>query len=204
MKNIDRKAKLEDLQSVFKLLENSFAKQTNASAATLVSENIGDKSNVMDQSCDKPKNVKCNKTNGTDQLEEEEENVTNANTSIDESKENENGMSKKELKKLKKHKKYLLELENVEKSNVVGTMEFEESAKESGEKCSKKSKKSKKTKLKPDQIDSPDNGVTEKKDAMEVNLEEEIVTKKHKKRKIVDTTPEVAEKKNRMDSLEGL
>lgn len=203
MKNIHKKSKLEDLHSVFKLLEDSFAKQTNASAATLVS-NTGDESNVMDQSCDEPKNVKCNKTNGgTDQLEDVEENVTNANASIDESKENENGMSKKKLKKLKKHQKYLLELENV-KSNVGGTMEFDESAMESGEKCSKKSKKSKKTKGKLDQMDSPENDVTEKIDAMEVNLEEETVTKKLKKRKLVDTTPEVAQKKNRLDSLEGL
>lgn len=203
MKNINKKSKLEDLHSVFKLLEDSFAKQTNASAAVVVS-NTGDESNVMDQSCDEPKNVKCNKTNGTDHLEEVEGNVTNANTSIDESKENENGMSKKKLKKLKKHQKYLLELENVEKSNVSGAMEFDESAMESGEKCSKKSKKSKKTKGKLDQIDSHENDVTEKIDAMEVNLEEETVTKKHKKRKLVDTTPEVAQKKNRLDSLEGL
>lgn len=200
MKNIYKKSKLEDLHSVFKLLEDSFAKQTNASAATLVS-NTGDESNVMDQCCDEPKNVKCNKTNGTDQLEEVEENVTNSNTSIDESKENENGMSKKKLKKLKKHQKYLLEVENVEKSNVGGTIEFDESAMESGEKCSKKSKK---TKGKLDQMDSHENDVTEKIDAMEVNLEEETVTKKHKKRKLVDTTPEVAQKKNRLDSLEGL
>lgn len=203
MKNIHKKSKLEDLHSVFKLLEDSFAKQTNASAAAVVS-NTGDESNVMDQCCDEPKNVKCNKTNGTDQLEEVEKHVTNANTSIDESKENENGMSKKKLKKLKKHQKYLLELENVEKSNVGGTMEFDESAMESGEKCSKKSKKSKKTKGKLDQMDSHENDVTEKIDAMEVNLEEETVTKKHKKRKLVDTTPEVAQKKNRLDSLEGL
>lgn len=205
MKNIDRKSKLEDLQSVFKLLETSFAnelQQNNASVARLESENTGDESNVMDQSCDKPKKVKHNKTNGTHQSEEVEDNVTNANTSIDESKENENGMSKKQLKKQKKYQKYLLELENTEKSNVGCNMEFEENGKENGEKC-KKSKKSKKTKVKPDQMNSPENDVTERKDSMEVNLEEETVTKKNKKRKLVDTTPEIAEKKNRLDSLEG-
>lgn len=212
MLQTNKRSKLADIKSVFKLIESAWTElqKTTAPVAvvegSLVSENKVDESGVMDRNCDKLNNGEHKNTSENQILEEVEENLTTNNDNVDESKENVPKMSKKELKKQKKRQKYLLELESEEKNNCIDVnntgcaMEVEENASEVNEKINKKSKKAKKTKVEPYQANSHDNRGIEQMEAMT----EETASKKKKKRKLVDPVPEIAEKKNKFDCFEGL